>query len=286
LSEVDEAGRQLLSQWREQGAHFLERSAQAAPPRAWLSFRCAALVSAVLLSLLLPVTVRADGPAPLPKLVLAHYAAILEQNSHRLDCRKVAVEIEASLPKLARHGRLHAIRQMVSSGRHEYQDLRIEGDRTVRQQVIARYLSAEAQADALPSDSVAVSPANYKFHYVGSIGSAGALTYVFNVAPRRKRPGLIQGELWIDSTSGLAVRKAGHLVKSPSVFVRRIDVVQDIYILEETPYFRVTHLGIDTRLAGRAELTIRERICTDVEPPTTAATQGESIDERLCSTTP
>jgi len=308
LTAVNEEGCELLRQWYQQGAHFLARSAQPrilaekitgrsmpplAPaqrrPRGWLSLSCAVLASAVLLSLLLPVTVWAGGavgnssvtPPPAPKLVLARYAAILEQSSRGLDCRKIAVDIEASLPKLAKRGRLRAIREMVYPGRPEYRDLEIEGDRTVRQQVIARYLSADAEAAALPSGSVAVSPANYKFRYAGAIGSAGALTYVFEIAPRRKRAGMIRGELWIDSASGLATRKAGRFVKMPSVFVRRIEVVQDVYVRGEAAYLRVTHLEIDTRLAGRAELTIRERICA----PTTA-TLERSSDERMCSTTP
>jgi hypothetical protein len=251
---------------------------------------------AILFSLLLPAALWAGGSvgngsddmAPPPGLVLAHYTMALQQNSHRLECRKVALEIDASLPKLAEHGRLHAIRELVL-GRPQYQALRIEGDRTVRQQVIARYLSAEAQAEALPSDSVAVSPANYKFRYKGSIGSAGTLAYVFEITPRRKRAGLIQGELWIDSASGLAVRKAGRLVKMPSVFLRRIDVAQDSYILNGEPYLRITNMAIDTRLIGRAELTIRERVCApegDQEPPTTLAMRGGPIDEPACSTTP
>jgi hypothetical protein len=250
----------------------------------------------VLFSLLLPGGVfgsdsfeDSSASTPPPGLVLARYTLALQQNSHRLECRKVALEIEASLPKLAQHGRLHAIRQLVAPGRPEYQALRIEGDRTVRQQVIARYLSAEAQAEALPSDSVAVSPANYKFRYKGSIGSAETLAYVFEITPRRKRAGLIQGELWIDSASGLAVRKAGRLVKMPSVFLRRIDVAQDSYILNGEPYLRITNMAIDTRLIGRAELTIRERVCApegDQEPPTTLAMRGGPNDEPACSTTP
>jgi hypothetical protein len=92
---------------------------------------------------------------------------------------------------------------------------------------------------------------------------------------------MIRGELWIDSASGLATRKVGRFIKNPSVFVRRIDVVEDIYIRDEASYLRVTHLVIDTRLAGRAELTVRERICV----PTTVA-EGRASDERLCSTAP
>jgi len=51
-------------------------------------------------------------------------------------------------------------------------------------------------------------------------------------------------------------------VKRPSVFVRRVDVVQDTDMLDDAPAVRITHLEIDTRIAGRAELTIRERFCS------------------------
>jgi hypothetical protein len=72
------------------------------------------------------------------------------------------------------------------------------------------------------------------------------------------------------------------MVKNPSVFVRHVDIVQDIYIRDEVPYLRVTHLAIDTRLAGGADLTIREHICV----PTTVATEGKAHDEPVCSATP
>jgi hypothetical protein len=248
---------------------------------------------AILLFLVLPLQgwAASSAPPPPPKSVVARYAAALDESSRRLECRKVAVDIEASLPKLAQRGRLQAIRRFVSPGKREYQQLRLEGDRTVRRQVIARYLSAEAEADALPYSSVAVSPENYKFRYVGAIGSAGALAYVFEITPRKKRVGLIQGELWIDVASGLAVRKAGRLVKTPSVFLRRIDVAQDIDILDNAPYRRITHLEIDTRLVGRAELTITERLCAPTEDGEIAsfapgAVQGSLNNEPACSTAP
>ena len=90
-------------------------------------------------------------------------------------------------------------------------------------------------------------------------GPAGSQAYVFQIAPRHKRAGLIQGELWIDAASGLAVRKTGHLVKRPSVFLKRVDVVQDTDLMDDAPAMRITHLEIETRLVGLAELTIRER---------------------------
>ena len=46
------------------------------------------------------------------------------------------VEIDASLPKLEKEGRLRAIRRLLPLGRPEYQVLEIAGDQTVKQQVI------------------------------------------------------------------------------------------------------------------------------------------------------
>ena len=73
-------------------------------------------------------------------------------------------------------------------------------------------------------------------------------------------------------------RRNAKVASRPGTTVSAQDV-QDIYTLEEVPYLRVTHLEIDTRVAGRAELTILERTCelTGV---------GGSSDERACSTTP
>ena len=171
---------------------------------------------------------------------------------------EMVVDIEASLPKLSKRGRLQAIRRFVPFGKPEYQVLRAEGDRTVRHQVIARYLTADAQAQTLPSSSVAVSAANYKFHFVGSIGAGPTLTYVFQISPRKKRVGLMKGELWIDVATGVGVRQAGRLVKQPSVFLRRVDVTQDTDIRDGRPYLRITRLTVETRLVGRAGLTVTE----------------------------
>ena len=64
----------------------------------------------------------------------------------------------------------------------------------------------------------------------------------------------------------------------------RIEVVQDIDILDGAPHLRITHLEIDTRLVGRAELTIRERYCGPIAGETTQG--GLSDDELACSTAP
>ena len=171
------------------------------------------------------------------------------------------VEIDASLPKLRKQGRLRAIRRLLPLGRPEYQVLEIAGDETVRQQVIVRYLSAQVQAAAIPASSVAINLANYKFRYTGAVKTGGNVAYVFLITPRKKREGLINGALWLDGETGAVVRQSGYLVKKPSIFVKRVDVTRETDLRDGSAEMRVTHLSVDTRLVGRAELVIRERSC-------------------------
>jgi hypothetical protein len=189
-------------------------------------------------------------------VAFARYIVGLEQES---PWSLETVEIDASLPKLEKQGRLSAIRRLVPHGRPEYQVLEIAGDETVRQQVIVRYLSAQARAAAIPASSVAITLANYKFRYQGAVQTGGTTAYVFLITPRKKREGLIKGALWLDGETGAAVRQSGYLVKRPSIFVKRVDVTRETALRDGIAELRVTHLSVETRLVGRAQLVIRER---------------------------
>ena len=70
------------------------------------------------------------------------------------------VDIEASLPKLKKQGRLQALRHISRLGRITYDALHFEGDNTVKNNVIAKYLAAETEAQSDASTSLAVTPAN------------------------------------------------------------------------------------------------------------------------------
>jgi hypothetical protein len=168
------------------------------------------------------------------------------------------VEIDAWLPRLAKQGRLHAIRRTTALGEAEYQVLELAGDPTVRRQVISRYLSAETTAAAMPSTAVALTPANYDFRYKGIVKTGTEVAYVFQIKPRKKREGLIRGELWLEAETGVAVRLSGYMVRSPSIFVKRVDVTREVTLQRGLPVVRVTHLSVDTRLVGLAQLTIKE----------------------------
>jgi hypothetical protein len=189
-------------------------------------------------------------------MAFARYTA---QVDHATPWSLETVEIEASLPRLEKQGRLRAIRRLLPMGKPEYQVLEIAGDQTVRQQVIVRYLSAEVSAAGIPPASVAIMPANYKFRYKGVVQTGGMPVYAFLITPRKKRDGLIKGELWLDGETGSVVRESGYLVKNPSLFVKRVEVTRHTAFFDGCAAERVTHLSVNTRLVGRAELTIHER---------------------------
>jgi len=222
--------------------------------------RSALLPQVVMLAILLPLHVQ---PAEAPMvdfndgaaMAFARYTAgLAETRPWNLE----TIEIDASLPRLEKQGRLRAIRRLLPPGRPEYQVLETAGDPTVREQVIFRYLTAEAQAGKVAASSVAITPANYKFSYKGTVKTAGAIAYSFVIKPHKKRPGLIKGEMWLDGETGSVVRLSGYLVKNPSIFIKRIVMNRETVIRDGRAEERITHLSIYTRLVGRAELNIHE----------------------------
>lgn len=166
------------------------------------------------------------------------------------------VDIEASLPKLKKQGRFRALRRISPLGLITYEKRHFEGDTTVRNQVILRYLNAEAEAQRHPSPELAITPENYKFKFKGGSTLEGRAVYVFDVKPRKKRQGLFKGQLWVDAVSYLRVQEAGYLVKNPSVFVKKIAFVRKYEIRDGVSVPLAVESVVDTRLVGKAELNI------------------------------
>lgn len=265
LTSTDEKGRDLLFRWWREGAHLIASSdgsrklveeitglPYATPevgptfePRFTRSaFRAAAAALIVAGMLSFPVTASAASNDE-SGAVLERYSAGLSEKG--LDAGAVAVEIEGSVPRLDKRARAEAIRT-VSDGKRAYQFLSAEGDSFVRKEMIARYFAMDREA-------AAITKSNYKFKFLKTRGAAS----VFHITPRRKRLGMMTGDLWIDTESGLVTHLEGSMVKNPSVLLRRVDITQDMAIRDGVTIARETHLGISTRFTGRAELTIREK---------------------------
>ena len=206
---------------------------------------------------LFPCLIRSATPPPAPFSILETYATLVSEQSVRLRGASMEVEVEASLPKLKKRGRLSALRHISKLGHITYEVLHFEGDSTIKSSVIARYLAADEQAQGNESWSLAVTPVNYKFKYKGLVNQDGRDVYRFEVAPKKKRVGLFKGELWLDAETCLPVREAGRLVKNPSIFLRRIEFVREYDINNGLAIPLRIQTTVDTRIVGRAELTIR-----------------------------
>jgi hypothetical protein len=120
--------------------------------------------------------------------------------------------------------------------------------------VITRYLAAESSARE--NGTIAITPANYKFRYMGRLVQRGVTTQILEVTPRKKAVGLFKGQIWIDAASGMPVREVGQFVKTPSVFLKKIAFVRDYEIRNGVAFPSHIQSTVDTRIVGRAELEI------------------------------
>ena len=200
-----------------------------------------------------------------PDTIVENYCTVARDHQHSLDGASMEVEIDASLPKLKKQGRLHALRRISALGRITYELLKFEGDGTVKNDVIARYLTAEAQAQSESNLKFDVIPDNYKFKYKGLTTYEGRDAHVFQVTPRKKRVGLYRGELWIDAETYLRVRESGSFVKNPSIFLKRVEFDRKYEIRGGISVPLEIHSVVDTRLVGKAELNIAFRNVSLVE---------------------
>jgi hypothetical protein len=211
-----------------------------------------------------------------PEAIVEHFCAAAKLQEGALDGASMDVDIEASLPKLKKQGKLHALRKISMLGRITYDKLKFEGDGSVKDNVIARYLKAETQAqDNSDTPSITVTPDNYKFKFKGPGELDGHSVYLIQVTPRKKRVGLFQGTVWVDAESYLRVQESGTFVKNPSVFVKRVAFVRKYEIRGGISVPRHIQSVVDTRLVGKAELNIEfSNFSRDAESTAPANAEG------------
>jgi hypothetical protein len=288
VTEIDPVGRQLLLRWRSNGATVIANTPESRalaesiighplPPIARIAYTCSPYRSGsffrdvrpiigllVLLILLLsPASASAQRlpivqPTSTESIAFARYINWLHGRDPFTESGPVALAIVASLPGLDKQGSLLAIRDVGESERSQYGVLELQGDSIVFERVIAPYLVAQRQAEDLPLSSVIITPRNYTFHYAGEVKTGDNAAYIFRITPKKNRAGLIRGELWIEPVTGVPVLVTGYLVKSPSTSIRGINVIREITFTDGYPCARTTHMILETRPVGRAELTTIE----------------------------
>jgi len=214
------------------------------------------------------------APAPLPRmspeLTLQTYRDRVAQQANRLSSYSANSLILAQLPETQQFSECDL--QRVYSAPHTlaFKSVRFVGDGFVKSNVILRLLQSEV--DHVQKDdpaATALSEDNYKFSYKGSSQLQNRLVHDFQVKPRTNRPGLFKGKIYLDAHTGSLVRAEGRLAKSPSLFIKRIEFVQDYKDVGDFTFPVHIHSEARTRLVGRAVVDIYHY---DYQPVSTTRT--------------
>ncbi|HZO51282.1 MAG TPA: hypothetical protein VFB63_01130 [Bryobacteraceae bacterium] len=186
---------------------------------------------------------------------MQRYLAASKEQSRQLRDVEMNVEIDASIPKLNRRGKLSALRGIGRLGQITYKAITFQGDDSIKRDVIARYMQAEVEASQKPG--LGIEAANYKFRYADHHVNGDWELYLFELTPKQKKPGLFRGWIWLEAKSAMPVREEGEFVKSPSVFLRRISFTRDYLVQDGVSVPSSIRSTIETRIVGKAEIEVR-----------------------------
>lgn len=187
--------------------------------------------------------------------IVNRYLQATQNHQNSLRGASMEVDISASIPKLKEHGTLRALRKISKLGQTTYHVLGFQGDNTVKNQVIARYLQAEQQGQG--DEKLGITPANYKFKLKGErTTNTGEQVYVFHLSPKKKKVGLFKGDLWIDAKDYLPVFEKGRFVKNPSIVFKKVEFERAFTIKNGVLIPQYTTSTIDVRLIGKVKIDI------------------------------
>jgi hypothetical protein len=215
------------------------------------------LLTSVVVTVLTTTAVSAEpSRPPVPEEeIVSRYLDATQAQQETLRGGTEELDIDASVPHLEKHGKLHALKNITKLGKITFRVLGFTGDNTVKTEVIARYLKAEIDA-AQTGSSMSITPENYKFKYKGTEDFHGRVAYVLHINPRKKKVGLFKGELWLDAQTYMPVRESGTFVKTPSVFLKKMQFVREYEIQNGVSLPQRLESKAEVRFIGPVELNI------------------------------
>lgn len=210
------------------------------------------------------VSVPLVAPAVLPRMAPEFALQVCRGRSviqtAQLASYSATTLIRAQLPDTAQSGEYEVQQRYLAPRTLAFKSLRFTGDAFVKTNVIIRLLQSEV--DHVQKDDPAlnaISPANYKFSYKGTSQWEGRTVHAFQVKPRQKRAGLFKGRIFVDAYTGSLVRAEGRPVKAPSLFIKKIDFVQDYADIGPFTFPVHIHSEASARIVGRAIVDVYQR---------------------------
>ncbi len=218
-----------------------------------------------LLSLLLATAVALNSaPTALPpelsselNNIINRYVSAADKQRDAMLGAQVEMEIDGRFTNLKEAGRMRVLRSISKLGELGYKTiLDFSGDNRVYKELITRYLTEEQKAKAF--GAMPVSPKDYDFQITAVFKHNGQSTYVFDVKPKKNDAGKFRGEVWIDGKTGMPLREAGQLVKSPSIFLTNLRFARDYELRDGIAVVKHFQSSTDVRALGigKAELDI------------------------------
>jgi hypothetical protein len=225
------------------------------------------------------VTATAVLPRMAPELALqvCHGRSVIQ--AEQLVAYSATTLIRAQLPDTSQYGEYEVQQHYLAPRTLAFKAVRFTGDTFVKTNVITRLLQSEV--DHLQKDDPAlnaISPANYKFSYKGTNELQGRIVHVYQVKPRQRRVGLFKGRIYVDVYTGSLVRAEGRPVKSPSLFIKKVDFVQDYADIGPFTLPVHVHSEATARIVGRAIVDVYQR---DYQPVANSSTTTAVTAERV-----
>ena len=211
-----------------------------------------------------PMAMTAPLPRMAPELAIQVCRGRSVIQAEQLASYSATTVIRAQLPDAAQFGEYEVQQRYLAPHTLAFKALRFTGDAFVKTNVIVRFLQSEVEHVQKDDPAMnALSPANYKFSYKGTNQLAGRTVHIYQLKPRQKRAGLFKGRIFVDAYTGSLVRAEGRPVKSPSLFIKKIDFVQDYADIGPFTFPVHIHSEATARIVGRAIVDVYQR---DYEP--------------------
>lgn len=196
-------------------------------------------------------------PRMSPDLALETYIHRAQQQSSLLLGYSDDTFMRADLPDYKQSGEYELKRQYAAPNTLQFTPVRFTGDGFVKSNVLVRLLQTEVDhVVKQQSADTAINEKNYKFSHKSVEMVGDRMVYVYHVKPRKKRVGLFKGRIFIDAYKGTLVRAEGQMVKSPSLFIKKVEFVQD--------YADIDGFTLPTHLRSVASVRIIGRTIVDI----------------------
>lgn len=224
--------------------------------------------SASVLNLTTPAVLPLMSPDFALQTVIRRY----QDQSFRLLAYSDQTVMTADLPDYKQRGEYELTRQYSAPNSLRFTPIRYTGDGFVKNNVLVRLLQSEVDhVEKQQGADTAITDANYKFSHKAVETIDGRLVYVFHVKPRKKRVGLFKGKIYVDAYRGELVRAEGEMAKSPSLFIKNLQFVQDYTDIGGFSLPAHLHSVAKVRIIGRTIVDIFHR---DYKTRTTESGQG------------